>query len=298
MDFSNCTQKILGEYENLTQPRSNANFRVGPNVRVDLLDEEKRLLIIAERMFSGYFFPEYYEILIFSERDGTWADKEKELLLGLSNWSISKDIANNPNACNFAGATRTMKNIPMYSMCLDSRGRGIEDKQTTIHEYFHLVQQKYSLEKMTCWLVEGSATYFGIALGVDGSDSSGESSLRFINSLANQYNPNGIGTKGSRDELRAKLSTDNGAISVLRDLEIRPFEIRAPGSCLNLAAYTVGSIATEALIAVKGFKTYMDFISTFPTSVDWKIEFRKYFEISPDDFYLKLAPYLRGRLNT
>jgi hypothetical protein len=54
--------------------------------------------------------------------------------------------------------------------------------------------------------------------------------------------------------------------------------------------------AWSALIAVKGYKTYMNFVSTFATSTDWKVEFKKFYEITPDEFYTKLAPYLRGRL--
>jgi hypothetical protein len=284
-------ESLLSEYARLTQPASTANFRIAPNVREDLVIEEKRLLRIAERMFSGYFLPASFEVLLYSEKDGEWADKEKEPLVGSRDWSIAKDIANNPYGCNFAGAAKTIANVPMYNMCLDSKGRSIEDKQTTIHEYFHLVQQKYELEKMTCWLVEGSATYFGIALGVDGSDPTGESSLRFINALANQYNPGGSGTRGSSAALRAKIATDSGAVEVLKALDVRP------GNCLPLAAYAVGSIATEALIAVKGYRTYMDFVSTFASATDWRAEFKGFYEITPDEFYLKLAPYLRGRLS-
>jgi hypothetical protein len=58
----------------------------------------------------------------------------------------------------------------------------------------------------------------------------------------------------------------------------------------------VGAIATEALIGAKGFKTYMDFVTTFPTTTDWKLDFKKAFGLAPDEFYLKLAPYLRSRL--
>lgn len=62
--------------------------------------------------------------------------------------------------------------------------------------------------------------------------------------------------------------------------------------------YVVGSIAIEGLIAVKGYKTYMDFVSTFASATDWRAEFKRFYEITPDEFYLKLAPYLRGRLGS
>ena len=55
-------------------------------------------------------------------------------------------------------------------------------------------------------------------------------------------------------------------------------------------------MVTEALIAVKGYKTYMDFVATFPNKNDWKLEFKKSYGLTPDEFYLKLAPYLRARL--
>jgi hypothetical protein len=266
---------------------------VGPTVREDLYLEEKRLLAIAEQMFSGYYDPAKFDVLIYSEKDGTWADELRSQLSSDPQWSISRDIANNPYACNFAGATITKTGGPMYSMCLDTKGRGIYDKQTTIHEYFHLVQQKFSINKMSCWLIEGSATYFGVTLGVDGADPTGKSTTTFLNQLAGQYNPGGPRNQGSAARLRAQLVTDAGAVKVMQDLEINPGR---DVDCLSYAAYSVGAIATEALIGAKGFKAYMDFVSTFPRTNNWKSEFAQSFGLTPDEFYLKLAPYLRARL--
>ncbi len=275
------------------QPKSTAIYHVGPTVKEDLFQEEKRLLTIAERMFSGYYNPAKFDVLMYSEKDGPWADEEKSKFSNDTQWSITRDIANNPYGCNFAGATITKDGGSMYSMCLDTKGRGINDKQTSIHEYFHLVQQKYSLGKMTCWMVEGSATYFGVALGVDGEDPTGKSTTIFLNQLTNQYNPGGPRNQGSASKLRARMVTDAGAVKVMQDLEIKPGR---DVDCLSYAAYSLGAIATEALIGAKGFKVYMDFVSTFSTTDNWKSEFVKYFELTPDEFYLKLAPYLRARL--
>lgn len=284
---------LTDELAKLPQPKSAAVYHVGPTVREDLYAEEKRLLVIAEKMFSGYYTPVSFDVLMYSEKDGSWADQEKSTLSNDTNWSISRDIANNPYGCNFAGATFTKTGGSMYSMCLDTKGRGINDKQTSIHEYFHLVQQKYSLNKMACWLVEGSATYFGVTLGVDGEDPSGKSTTIFLNQLAGQYNPGGPRNLGSASKLRQKISTDEGAVQVLKDLEVNPGR---DVDCLSYAAYSVGAIATEALIGARGFKTYMDFVATFPNTSDWKVDFKKAYGITPDEFYLKLAPYLRSRL--
>jgi len=286
-------QNLAQEYAKLKQPNSAAFYHIGPTVREDQLLEEKRLLTLAERMFSNYYSPAKFDVLIYSEKDGAWADEEKSQLSNDTQWSISRDIANNPYGCNFAGATMTKNGGSMYSMCLDTKGRGINDKQTSIHEYFHLVQQKYSLNKMSCWLVEGSATYFGVALGVDGEDPTGKSTTVFLNQLANQYNPGGPRNQGSVTKLRTQILTNPGAVKVMQDLEINPGQ---DVDCLSYAAYSVGAIATEALIGAKGFKAYMDFVSTFPTTIDWKSDFAKSFGLTPNEFYLKLAPYLRARL--
>lgn len=284
-------QNLLDEYAKLNQPKSSAIFHISANSRADLVTEEKRLLAIAERMFSGYFNPAKYDVLMYSEKDGTWADQEMSTLVSFTP-TISKDIASNPRECNSAGATWTKDGGPLYQMCLDTNGRGINDKQTSIHEYFHLVQQKYSLFDMTCWMLEGSATYFGTALGVDGEDPTGNSTTKFLNQLTNQYNPGGSRNGGSGAILREKISSDAGLLEVLHALDSKV----DPANCPSLAGYSVGAIVTEALIAVKGYKTYMDFVSTFPAKNDWKIEFKKLYGLTPDEFYIKLGPYLRARL--
>ena len=284
-------QNLAEEYAKLLLPRTTAIFHIAQSVREDLVTEEKRLLAIAERMFSGYFTPAKYDVVMYSEKDGTWADKELGTLVNYPP-TISQDIASNPNDCNSAGAMVTKDGGPLYQMCIHTKGRGINDKQTSIHEYFHLVQFKYSLFDMTCWMLEGSATYFGVALGVDGADPTGKSTTVFLNQLMNQYNPGGSTNAGSGEILRKKLSTDTGLLEVLHALDARV----DPAKCPSMGAYSVGAVVTEALIAVKGYKTYMDFVATFPNKNDWKLEFKKSYGLTPDEFYLKLAPYLRARL--
>lgn len=283
-------QNLLEEFAKLSQPKSTAIFHISSNAREDQVLEEKRLLAIAERMFSGYFNPAKYDVLMFSEKDGAWADEEIGKLVNFPP-TISKDIVNNPYKCNFAGAMWTKDGGPLYQMCLDTNGRDIFDKQNSIHEYFHLVQQKYSLFDLTCWMLEGSATYFGTALGIDEADLTGNSTTKFLNQLTNQYNPGGSRNGGSGSLLREKISSDAGLLEVMHALDLKV----DPAMCPSYAAYSVGAIVTEALIAVKGFKTYMDFVATFPAKNDWKVEFKKFYGLTPDEFYLKLGPYLRAR---
>ena len=259
---------------------------------ISQLDEEKRLLAIAETLFSKYYQPSSYQIVFFSEKDGAWADQALATYGG-SYSSLVSEIAKWPNGCNFAFAT-TGKKGPIYYQCMDTRGRGDNDKQTAIHEYFHLVQQKYKSSSMACWLLEGSATYFGVALGVDGADTSGVTGRRFIQQLAYQYNPGGTSNNPPNTRMRGLADTTEGVVKLMTDLELQP---RSPqDNCLTLGAYSGGHIATEALIAVKGFTVYMTFLESLKNGKEWQENFQIIFGISTQEFYKKLAPYFKTRI--
>jgi hypothetical protein len=248
-------------------------------------------------MFSSYYLPKKYQVVYFSERDANWAEETKTKIGAAYHTTFQSEINKWPFGCNFAFATKGKDSIPVFFSCLDSKfARGIHDKQTAIHEYFHLVQAKYDWKKMPCWMLEGSATYFGVTLGIDGTDPTGKSSFTFIKQLASQYNPNGNSQNPPNSRLADKISNDAGILEVFKELDKNMNEL-GNTSCTSLGGYTVGSIATESLIAVKGYKTYMDFVTTFSNTSDWKAEFKKAYGLSAEDFYLKLALYLRYRIS-
>jgi hypothetical protein len=290
--------EILTEFAKLKKPDGAYELFVGPTVTSEDIVEEKRLLDIATTMFSSYYLPKKYQVVYFSERDANWAEETKTKIGAAYHTTFQSEINKWPFGCNFAFATKGKDSIPVFFSCLDSKfARGIHDKQTAIHEYFHLVQAKYEFKKMPCWMVEGSATYFGVTLGIDGTDPTGKSSFTFIKQLASQYNPNGNSQNPPNSRLADKISNDAGILEVFKELDKNMNEL-GNTSCTSLGGYTVGSIATEALIAVKGYKTYMDFVSTFPNTADWKAEFKKTYGLSAEDFYLELAPYLRYRITS
>jgi len=284
--------ELNAQIAKLTTPKSTVEIISGPNVVASQLEEEKRLLSIAETLFSKYYQPTSYQVVFFSEKDGAWADQALATYGG-SYGSLVTEIAKWPNGCNFAFAT-TGKKGPIYYQCMDTRGRGDNDKQTAIHEYFHLVQQKFKNASMACWLLEGSATYFGVALGVDGADTSGATGRKFIQQLAYQYNPGGSPSNPPNTRMRDIAQTTEGVVKLLTDLELQP---RSPqDNCLTLGAYSGGHIATEALIAVKGFTTYMTFLESLKNGKEWQENFQIIFGISTQEFYKKLAPYFKTRI--
>ena len=284
--------ELSAQIAKLTTPKSTVEIISGPTVVASQLEEEKRLLSIAETLFSKYYQPTSYQVVFFSEKDGAWADQALATYGG-SYGSLVTEIAKWPNGCNFAFAT-TGKKGPIYYQCMDTRGRGDNDKQTAIHEYFHLVQQKFKNGSMACWLLEGSATYFGVALGVDGADTSGATGRKFIQQLAYQYNPGGSPSNPPNTRMRDIAQTTEGVVKLLTDLELQP---RSPqDNCLTLGAYSGGHIATEALIAVKGFTTYMTFLESLKNGKEWQENFQINFGISTQEFYKKLAPYFKTRI--
>ena len=284
--------ELYAQIAKLTTPKSTVEIISGPNVVLSQLEEEKRLLSIAETLFSKYYQPTSYQIVFFSEKDGEWADQALATYGG-SYTSLVSEIAKSPSSCNFAFAT-TGKKGPIYYQCMDTRGRGDNDKQTAIHEYFHLVQQKYKSSSMACWLLEGSATYFGVTLGVDGADKSGATGRKFIEQLAYQYNPGGSSNNPPNSRMRVLAETTEGVVKLMTDLELQPRNQQ--DNCLTLGAYSGGHIATEALIAVKGFTTYMSFLETLKNGKEWQENFETIFGISTQDFYKKLAPYFKTRI--
>ena len=285
-------KELLRVFDTLTTPVGAYEVIAGPNVIPAQIEEEKRLLDIAARMFSGYFKPTKYQVIFFSEKDGAWADQALATYGGGFPNTIEKEIAKSSNGCNFAFATRGKNQTPIYYQCMDTRGRYINDKQTAIHEYFHLVQDHYQgMGKTPCWVTEGAAQYFGMALGVDNADPTGKATLTFTRNLSFAFNPSGDYNLGPNTNLRDKVETFVGFREVMTLLDQKQV------NCLPLAAYAVGSILTEVLIATSGFETYMQFVKSFQSESDWKVAFKKVYGLSSDEFYEKAWPYFKERLN-
>lgn len=273
---------------------SSAAYSVAPGVVTSQIAEEQRLLAKSERLFGNHFRPARYDVVLFSQHDGAWADaKMSELGAGLP-YAVSQEIQRgmSGNTCNFGFATKG-KNGHFFGQCMDTAGRVLRDKQTPIHEYFHLVQMHHmAAEPMPCWLMEGSATFFGAALGIDEDDESGDTSLIFLRELMSQYNPDGDKPRGSRSDLIAALASNENPLRVFKDLSAKPDGTQ---NCLPLASYAVGSLMTEALVASYGFAAFMEFITSFATKSSWQEDFRRVFGIEPESFFEKVRPYVLSK---
>lgn len=293
---ANLANRLVNEYYLKTSPvSSTAIHYVGPTVREDILAEEKRLLQIGERFFYDYFKPAKFHVLVFSEKDGDWLDSTKDPAFH-NRSSLKKSIEASGNWCTWAGATRHVNGEPLFYMCLQTTGRSTADKQTTIHEYFHLLQDSFGgQEKMPCWIMEGSATFFGISLGVSPVDPLRIAADKFLLELSYNYNPQGtVEINGPNTTMRDDLLRDNGAISIMKELEF--LSANSNRNCPAWGAYTAGWLATEALVAVDGVEKFLGFLQQIPKETSWKVAFEKTYNMSTEVFYQKLAPYLISRL--
>ena len=286
-------RNVTAAMNRIPHGKSAVDLSVAPNVDSSQVSEELRLLGRAERLFAGYFSPTRYDLVLFSELDGDWADQKMKELGASLPYTASTEISRSSRGnCNFAFATIGMSG-GFFGQCMDTAGRTLRDRQTVIHEYFHLVQFQYSTaEPMPCWLMEGGATFFGAALGVDEADQTGETSLAFLRDLMNQFNPDGKKLRGSRSDLIAALSSPDDPLRVFRNLNTRPNENQ---NCVSLAAYSIGALLTEVLIATHGSEKFMQFVTSFSDRSPWKHDFRRIFEMDLDDFYIAARPYVLAK---
>ena len=298
------TQRIAMEKVNSYLRSLNAIKDVGkiissPKTPKEYVQTERTLLDKSVTLWSKYFMNENMKIVIFTNEDSDWADSALIEHGGSFPNKVSDEIKKQSQFnCNFGFATLADQGrTPIYYMCNDLRGRKSSDTHNTPHEYFHLVQQKLvwanGFQEFPVWLHEGSATFFGTAVGFFDDDPTGKKSLDFYKELYWQYDPDNTGVRNF-ERLKGVLSSisPEGAVKLYEPLE----KTQTNNSNLHLFGhYALGAIATEALVAVYGFETYMEFMQDFSKRNDWKANFENRFGLSIQDFYKKLAPYLRTK---
>ena len=266
------------------------------NVTDSRLKLEIQNLQIAQNFFGIYFKKTKFIVVFFTELDGKWADNKLNSLGIPSNVSQEIENISKNGMCNFASATMTDKKIPLYYQCLDTRFNIISDNQTAIHEFFHLIQQdENGAINQPCWLLEGSPTYFGIALGIEKYDSSGKSTKEFWKILSYQYDPPESLSLDPKLKLFYQLNKEGGVIEAFKKMEFKVNSVN--DRCTSFGAYSLGGIATEILIATKDFEVYMEFVQASQQNSDWKVNFKKYFGITPDEFYEKISSYVKSKID-
>ncbi len=286
-----ATSRVLERYESKVQSAVAIDYHVGPNVPAAGVTKEKSLIAKASRLWSDVF-TKSFTVVLFSEKDAEWAEQKRLELGGDLPGGITGYLAK-PGAkdqCILGFASKDKAGNPIYFNCIHSSGNryAIAD-HTAIHEHFHMVQN--SLYKpntlMPLWVNEGAPTFFGFALGYGSTDRNGRLSEQFyLTSPA--FDPFAVGTVDTRRFATWAKTASNADIAKVFELMEADPENR---DIFN--QYGLGAIASQALIAVDGIDAYLDFIRA-TNQTDWKSAFKAQYGLTPAEFYLKLAPYIRA----
>lgn len=290
--LSNVSKKI----ESLPSSTFKAEMIYSPTVREDEKAIEEKLLVPSTRAFQEYFQPAKYQVVVFTNEDGVWADQALLNYGGTYPFKLSDDIAKWSTAgryCNFAFATKSSTGVPIYYECTDTRKTRAEGNyQNPPHEYFHLVQFHISPRPMPAWLVEGSASFMGAAIGFSGLANPAASKTSFDINTGYDFDPDGKGFDPNRFRTWLKSATDSEVKKVFKYLESTNLS-NSDGN--KHAYYSLGSIATEALVATYGFDGFMKIWLELSKGIAFADAFKNAFGLSPDEFYVKLTPYLRTK---
>ncbi len=168
---------------------------------------------------------------------------------------------------------RILNNFSLFGKDCKSQLPVDENFTTTVeHEWVHNVQRALSdnvdentdatNRKMPCWFTEGQAVFYGSALGYR-SDYTGYLKVRDWNLRSGKYR-------------NAKDRTDITQTLNKLDQNFDGFR------CGNEGGYSIGSIAVEKMILLKGHVGVMSFIKELKNQVDWQEAFEVIYGVDGD----------------
>ncbi len=285
---------VLAKLDSMPESNLAPEMIYGPNVLSQEKEQELKLLKPIMRMFSGYFTPAKYQVVMFTNLDADWAENALNQYGGNFPMKLSSYIKSNFNdqrLCTFAFATITPAQVPIYYACSDSkRLRDWPNYQTPPHEYFHLVHAHLAPVRVPIWLSEGSASFFGETLGYkDLSDPVNQKNQQNFNT-SHDFDPFGQGFDPKRFTNWLPKATVAEVKQIFKTLETEPVRARR-----YYAEYALGSIATEALVATYGVDGFMQIWKFLGAGQSFEVAFTNAFGLTPDSFYEKLTPYLNTK---
>ncbi len=289
-------EKIKAKLASLPETNLAPEIIASSNTSKTEIDVEKRLLSNAMKMFQEYFAPTKFQVVMFTNLDGAWADQALVTYGGSFPGKVSDEItkqSTNGRYCSFAFATENRSTrVPVYYDCTDTRMlRDWPNFQTPPHEYFHLVHAAVAPVRTPVWLFEGSASFFGEMLGYLDSNTV-ERKLQQGFNTGRGFDPDNVGFDHNRFSNWLKTATATDVTKIFKILETEPTRPRE-----SYAHYSLGSWATEALVATYGVDGYMKLWKNLGAGMTFEIAFKSAFNLTPDEFYVKLTPYLNSRVD-
>lgn len=261
--------------------------------------EEKLRIDRIAGLWSTYFLPKKVRFIYVSPEDGDWANDlvGKENLQGMIPGYTNLKLLIERNQCGFALGSKlddTYTNI----QCLNPNSTSIQNRQTGPHEYTHFAQyHSASMPNLAaCWVIEGMATFYGVAIGFYEIDSKGELRTNFYRNFARSYGQQTGDTTGFFNI--TKWLSEGNTEEIIRIMQL----LEVPGCSQNTGpttvqiGYLMGSMAFEALVAVYGHQGVVNFMTDYTKTKDWRVSFKNTYGLEPEDFYRKLTPYIASQV--
>jgi uncharacterized protein with PIN domain len=288
--------KVNEKLSTLAQSSLQPEIIASPTTKPAEKELELKLLQPVMRLFQQYFSPAKFQVVMFTNEDADWARNALRTYGGSFPNDIGDEIAKRSSGysrCNFAFATRTASGTPIYYECTDTRQiRNEYNYQNPPHEYFHLVHQYLAPVQLPVWLTEGSASFFGEMIGYSNFSNPVPRKLQQGFNTGHDFDPDNAGFDPNRFEKWLPTATSADVAKVLKVLETEPARARR-----YYAEYALGSWATEALVAVYGVDGFMKIWQNVGSGQNFESAFKSAFGLTPDEFYVKLTPYLNSRKN-
>ena len=250
-----------------------------------------------------------FSVIIFTEKDSKWVDDIQTKLMG--------PFLNNPTeqlqsyrlkdaGCNIYGFY-----LPGVLVFCVKDDAGLKDSGAKFsamhalgHEYFHLVGMT-SLEAgslpighknrlRACWIEEGGATFWGIAMAHTSSEYTDSGRIEFIKQVTTNIDHRNGNRHGTFID-KVQNSNVDEFVSMMKSLDVTlDYCITDP---LGIpSSYFLGMIATEYLVYTFGVESVINFNKDILGNPEWKTSFNKNFKMSTDDFYRQLFPYMKDRI--
>jgi len=267
------------------------DFQVGANVDAWRIEIAKTEVNSAVKLWSSFFKPTSVTIIWYSSKDIPWAKTRYEAAGGYPSGGIGFTSCT-PQYCGNASASLMPGGKFLFEQGLEFQDQGLWNRSTAAHEYTHLAQfglsNPTSLNSIPWWSVEGSAQFYGEAIGYAPFDSAKQARAGMHTQYAMDSQAH-IASLFPGQNLKSLLLKNDPAITktLMKSIEVSS---NSPGA-LGLS-YHLGSYATEVLVAVYGHEKMAKFYSSFATSSNYETNFSNVFGITLDTFYGKLAPYL------
>lgn len=257
-------------------------------------------------LWSELVTPGELNVVLFTEKDSDWVDKKQIELTG--EWKMDNELQSSrlkKYGCNIGG----MYLPGVLFFCVKDRveSPGVPEyfpqAHLYAHEYTHYMEMKVrnwmgyvkgtSIGKRnTCWNEEGFATFYGFAVGSNPFGVDGKDRRKFVSELLWNYDDRRNQPHGTL-EAQIRLGKVQETKRLFAMLENTPWPCDETQN-----AYALGSLAAEALVAIKGHEGMVKFYRASARTGDWRVSFQEAFGISVDTFYEKLTPYLASQFTS